>query len=88
MHLGKDKILHIQVCAAIALVVALIAGILHAPVAASAICGYMASISAGLGKEYGDKVNPNNKWDWEDVLADIIGGMSGALLAAIILLIV
>lgn len=87
MHIGKDKIIHAQVCAIISLFVALIAGALKAPVLTAALCGYLCALGTGLGKEYGDKVNPYNKWDWYDVLADIVGSILGALIGAIILVI-
>lgn len=88
MKLGKDKILHISTCAGIALFVAIIAGVLNAPVIVAALCGYLCALGTGLGKEYGDKVNPYNKWDWYDVLADICGSLLGALLGTIILILI
>lgn len=31
------------------------------------------ALGASLGKEYGDKMSPGNKWDWKDILADLAG---------------
>lgn len=78
--------MHFSVCGIIALFVAIIAGVLNAPVFVSAMCGFACGMGTGLGKEYGDKVNPYNIWDWEDVIADTIGSVCGALVAAILLI--
>lgn len=43
----------------------------------AALAGILVSTAAAWGKEYGDKQNPNNKWDWRDILADSIGTLSG-----------
>ena len=32
-----------------------------------------ASLGASFGKEYGDSKAPGNRWDWKDILYDIIG---------------
>ena len=41
----------------------------------------MCGSAAGLAKEYADKVNPNNKWDWKDIIADYCGiGLAAVIL--------
>ena len=40
-------------------------------VAISLIASVFTAISANLGKEFGDKINPYNDWDWFDVIASI-----------------
>lgn len=35
------------------------------------------ALGASLGKEYGDKMSPGNKWDWKDILADLAGDRGG-----------
>ena len=35
------------------------------------------ALGASLGKEYGDKMSPGNKWDWKDILADLAGIVAG-----------
>lgn len=87
MNLSTDKILHIQTCALISLIVALIANALGSPIIASIFCGYVCALSAGFGKEFGDKFSPSNRWSWKDVLADVIGGGLGVALAALIILV-
>ena len=37
------------------------------------------ALGASLGKEYGDKMSPGNKWDWKDILADLAGIVAGYL---------
>lgn len=34
-------------------------------------------VGLAIGKEYGDSKSPNNKWDWWDILADVIGIIVG-----------
>ena len=35
------------------------------------------AVGLAIGKEYGDSQSPNNKWDWWDILADVIGIIVG-----------
>ena len=41
--------------------------------------GNVAFSSGGFNAEYGDKMSPGNKWDWEDILADLAGIVAGYL---------
>lgn len=41
--------------------------------------GVSFALGASLGKEYGDKMSPSNKWDWKDILADLAGIVAGYL---------
>jgi hypothetical protein len=38
------------------------------------------ALGLGVGKEYGDSACPNNKWDWWDILADVLGIAFGLIL--------
>jgi len=66
MKIGKDKLLHAAVNFALALT-----GFLSVPFAIG-IC-----IGASVGKEYGDSKAAGNKWDWLDIVADLIGMAAG-----------
>lgn len=46
--------------------------------------GVFASISASLTKEFSDSINPNSKWCWYDILADLLGILVGYPLGLII----
>lgn len=46
----------------------------------SAIIHPLLSIGLALGKEYGDKCCPSNKWDWRDIIADAIGLIIGTII--------
>ena len=37
-------------------------------------------IGLGIGKEYGDSQASGNKWDWTDILADVLGIMASMLI--------
>ncbi len=38
------------------------------------------AIVAAITKEYADSKSPNNKWDWLDILADVVGIIIGVLI--------
>ena len=38
------------------------------------------ALGLGIGKEYGDSRAINNKWDWFDILADLIGILAGLII--------
>jgi len=61
--------------------------VVNSPYCYAALAGILVSTAAAWGKEYGDKVNPNNKWDWHDVIADSIGTIVGVILSSILWLI-
>lgn len=85
MNLGKDKYMHAAVCAIIAICSVVLLYMCKATLLTANIGGLLTAMSAGFAKEYGDKCNPNNKWDWQDVLADLIGSIIGLLLITLIL---
>ena len=70
--IGKDKLYHFCICAAVALVI----GLLHDPSA-----GALSGIFLGIGKEYGDHKAPGNTWSWGDLVADALGMVAGRLLS-------
>lgn len=39
--------------------------------------GVACALAMGIGKEYGDECAEGNKWDWKDVLYDVLGGIVG-----------
>ena len=82
--IGSDKYAHFTLCAIVALLVGTCCAIMGAPMKMIGFSGFAAAMGAGLGKEYGDKVNPQNKWDWMDVLADTLGAIFGACAAMLL----
>ena len=72
----KDKLLHAGVCCVASAAVALATFFLgNWP---SVCCGLFFALGLGLGKEYGDSKAPGNRWDWWDVVADVVGMIAGA----------
>lgn len=65
MKIGTDKWKHF--------------GVNYAICAVGGSYGVALAVGASLGKEYGDKMAPGNKWDWMDILADICGIAAGYL---------
>ena len=83
MRISKDKKLHFTCCMLIAFAVTILIGLLSNWYAGS-LAGLLTAMGTGVGKEYGDKINPYNKWDWYDILADFIGAVVGASIGIII----
>ena len=74
--MGKDKILHALVC-----FVATIASFAYMHLINAFWPSFSASwllpMGLGFGKEYGDSNAKGNKWDWWDILADVVGTAIG-----------
>jgi len=70
MRVGYDKFLHAIVSAVATIAIGLPLFFIGW---SSILCGGLFSLGLGLGKEYGDSKAPGNKWDWFDILADVIG---------------
>ena len=85
MIITKDKKLHFICCMLIALASTLLIGILSNWYAGG-LAGLLTAMGTGVGKEYGDKINPYNKWDWYDILANLIGTVIGILLGVMVLI--
>ena len=83
MRISKDKKLHFTCCMLIALATTILIGLLSNWYAGG-LAGLLTAMGTGVGKEYGDKINPYNKWDWYDILADFIGAVVGASIGIII----
>lgn len=73
----KDKRLHFGYSYIIAFICGLISLMLNMNALQIFYSGFTISCAAGFGKEYGDKINPYNHWDWYDILADVIGAALG-----------
>lgn len=86
MTIPKDKRLHIACCMLIAFASTLLIGLMSNWYV-GATAGLLTAMGVGVGKEYGDKVNPNNKWDWYDILADFIGTVVGVSVGIIIFIV-
>ena len=71
MKIGTDKILHAVVCFFATAVVGCACFWLGE--AGSILCGVFFALGLGIGKEYGDSKASGNKWDWFDILADVVG---------------
>jgi uncharacterized protein YfiM (DUF2279 family) len=42
------------------------------------LIGAFFALGLGLGKEYGDSKASGNKWDWWDIVADVVGIVIGS----------
>lgn len=66
-----DKVLHFLAC----LTATVITGLATFKLGMwpSIIAGSLFALGLGLGKEYGDSKASGNKWDWWDIVADVLG---------------
>ncbi len=74
----SDKIKHFCACAAVAFLATVAQRTLGAAALEAAAAGVMAGMAIGVGKEYGDRCAPGNRWDWADIGADALGTAAGA----------
>lgn len=95
----KDSLKHLIICALCAIVMS--SGIALLVWSSLIVChceemmphlfapiwfgGFTSALAMGIGKEYGDECAEGNKWDWEDVLHDVIGGFAGASIVCLTL---
>lgn len=94
----SDKLLHMGVCAMVAVTTIAALAIVSSTSAslngcpemyaacrpAIALGGLFSALSIGVGKEYGDSKAQDNKWSWGDVIADVAGGLIGTLIGILI----
>lgn len=73
----KDKKLHFGYSYIIAFICGLISLAINMNALQIFYSGFTISCAAGFGKEYGDKLSPSNKWDWNDIIADMVGAILG-----------
>ena len=71
MKIGKDKILHAGACFFATILVSV--SMFFLGKTGSILCGSWFALGLGLGKEYGDSKAKGNKWDWWDIVADVVG---------------
>lgn len=75
--MNKGDLMHIIICTVVSMVMMLIMWLLLSPLAAAITSSILCSLALGVGKEFGDSVNPNNKWDWKDFGRDLLGAVIG-----------
>lgn len=83
MKIQQDHFKHFTVCLAVAFTASSIEAGCGASYGQSLISGVIAGGAIGVGKEYGDKCSPGNKWDWSDIVADMAGAVIGAALGSL-----
>ena len=87
MKIKQDHLKHFSVCLAVAFSASSIEAGFGASYGQSFVAGIIAGGAIGVGKEYGDKCAPGNKWDWSDIAADIAGSIVGSAIGSLFSLI-
>lgn len=75
-----DKGVHYSICFMFSLIITLV--ILF--ISGSYWSGILSGLYAGIGKEYGDAKAHWNHWDWGYIIVDILGTISGTIIALFI----
>ena len=57
----------------------------YTPALVASLFGAVFALGLGVGKESGDRNNPNSGWSWWDLLADALGIVVGLLVLAILI---
>jgi len=86
-NIGRDKKLHFIYSFIIAFLGGVFAFILRMNTIQFIFTSFSLSMATGLGKEYADHINPNNKWDWYDIFADVLGAITGTAASSVLLFI-
>lgn len=81
---GEDKVLHIETCCLITMVVAFLnMNMLGLGIAASAVSACLIAVIAGILKEAYD-YNTYGLFDNKDIVADVLGAFAGLLIIILI----
>lgn len=84
MEIRSDHIFHFAASALGMLFGYYIMHLLSCPFWPCVAGGVMFGLGLGLGKEIGDTISPGNKWDWTDILADILGLAAGTIIVLLL----
>lgn len=78
--IGVDKYIHFGACQLLAWAVSkTVEAFLPQPYALMA--GFATALAVGLGKEFYDRRQPGNRFDWLDIKADVLGACVGAIMS-------
>lgn len=86
IKIGEDKKLHITCCLLVAAFIGSILAVSHTALWVIAFISFISAMLCGLAKEYGDHINPHNKWDWYDIVADGVGALLGSIIVLLAVL--
>lgn len=85
----EDYILHFGVCSLSTSIIGIASFLVvnhflgYTPALVASLFGAVFALGLGIGKESGDKNNPNSEWSWWDLVADGLGILFGTVLLAI-----
>ena len=84
-----DYILHFGVCSLSTSIIGTISFLVvnhffgYVPALIASLFGAVFALGLSLGKETGDKNNPDSGWSWSDLIADAFGILVGLILLAL-----
>lgn len=82
----SDYILHFGVCSLSTSIIGLTSFLVvnhflgYIPALVASLFGAVFALGLSLGKEFGDKNNPNSAWSWGDLVADLAGALTGLVI--------
>ena len=86
-----DYILHFGVCSLSTSVIGIASFLVvnhffgYTPALIASLFGAVFALGLGIGKESGDKNNPNSGWSWGDLVADGLGILTGVVVNYLII---
>lgn len=80
--IGVDKYIHFNACMFIAFFMSRAVHLFFGP-CASAVAGFIVAVGVGYAKERIDSRRKGNGFDKADMMADIIGAVSGSLMSCL-----
>lgn len=83
----RDYILHFGVCSLSTSIIGILSFLVvnhflgYTPALIASLFGAVFALGLSLGKEFGDKNNPNSGWSWGDFVADGLGILIGLIIS-------
>ena len=84
--LRGDYMLHYGVCFLSTSIIGIVSFLVvnhflgYVPGVVASLFGAVFALGLSLGKEFGDKNNPNSGWSWGDLVADLAGALTGLVI--------
>ena len=79
--IGTDKYMHFLVCEVLAWLIARVLRLCGVDQWAAMAVGFGVAVAVGVSKELYDRYVQHEVFDWQDIVADVIGAVVGAIMS-------